>query len=249
MDENGGSVVVKRLFLLAGPSGSGKSTLTQTCRNDSSVKIFGDASSAVRWHTGYKVEADGRRITFHENFAPDAPSISIKGFILFPDAELIDPPDGLLVHVDWFTLAGVDEAKGGTQTEEEIRRNFRSGLQSLLKVYDQVFVATLRVPREELAARLLERFRRRNIAQRIKSRKRRWRVALAIFARDLAPAAWADKVFGLVLGGNRDRIYFVDDGSWLEKIAQVWNETTMKIAAEAYFVETSNGRVAVIRER
>jgi hypothetical protein len=241
--------VVKRLFLLVGPSGSGKSTVTKACRNDPSLEIFGDSTGAVRWHVGYRVENGGRQIIFQENLADDAPSISIKGFVLFPEAELVDPPDGLLVHVDLFTLAGVDEARFGRQTEEEIRRNYQQGLRPLLQAFDQVFVATLKVPRRELANRILERLRRRNLSRRIKSRKRRWRVAMAIAMRDIVPAAWADRIFGLVLGGNRDRIYFVNDGSWLEKITRVWNETAAQIAGENYFVETDNGRVIVVRER
>jgi hypothetical protein len=241
--------VVKRLFLLVGPSGSGKSTLTKACRSDPSLKIFGDSSEAVRWHTGYSVENGGHQIVFRENVAPDAPSISIKGFVLFPEAELVDPPDGLLVHVDLFTLAGVDEARFGRQSEEEIRRNYQRGLQPLLKVFDQVVVTTLRIPRKELAGRILERLRRRNLSRRIKSRKRRWRVALALAVRDIVPAAWADRIFGLVLGGNRDRIYFGNDGSWLEKLTRVWNETAAQIGGENYFVETDNGRVIVVREK
>jgi hypothetical protein len=241
--------LAKQLFILAGPPNSGKTTLALAYREGPRLQIFGSLTSHVRWHVGYKVVNSGTQIVFRENINENVPAVSIKGFMEFPHAELVDPPDGMLVHVDLFTLARVDEAGRRSQSEEEIRRNFEAGLQSLLDAYESVAIATLRVEREELARRALKRIKARHSSLRIRSGMKRMRVSMGMIARTLMPDAWSDKVFGLFAGGNREKVYFVDDGSWLERIMKVWAETVAKVATESYSVKYINGDLQISREK
>lgn len=224
---------MKRLFLLAGTACSGKSSLSLACRKDPDLRLFGPQSAHLKWQLGYRVVGKGRKIVFEEKPAGDLSSASIKGFAMYPRAKLVDPPDGLLVHVDLFTLGKVDNWKG-PQSKAQLLDLFETGLDSLVGAYDQVFVTTLEVDRSELARRMLDRLIRRRGNLRMKSARQRFRVALASLLRGWLPEGVRDRVFGAVVGGGRQRIYFTDDGRWLQTIHDAWAEYSGRFATAAY---------------
>ena len=239
----------KRLFLLAGVSCSGKSTLCEKYKSDTSIPIFGDLTKFVAWQISLSPSPDGRKISFRtgEHGIEQAEFISIAD--LRGDVQITDAPDGLLLHVDLFTLARVSQVKAGQQSEVQIRREYEKSLEKICSGYDEIIVSTIDIDRRTAA----KRYFRRAVGS-VKSRgfsvsRQAGRAWLGAALKYCLNEETAMKVYAILLGrAAKHQIFILDDGQWFNRIQRVWATLASEIATRNFIIRCDEKGISNLAE-